>query len=99
MTHHPLRNGFLHKLIWMQDLGYNTLHLHVTESKTSIPQISCSSESSPINGKGPHLNRQFPSGIDLNKIVPDLLKLTTQAEKPNIQFSQHIPYGLTVNHT
>ena len=94
-----MRNGFLHKLIWMQDLGYNTLHLHVTESKTSIPQISCSSESSPINGKGPHLNRQFPSGIDLNKIVPDLLKLTTQAEKPNIQFSQHIPYSLTVNHT
>ena len=94
-----MRNGFLHKLIWMQDLGYNTLRLHVTESKTSIPQISCSSESSPINGKGPHLNRHFPSGIDLNKIVPDLLKLTTKVEKPDIQFSQHIHYSLTVNYS
>ena len=92
ITHHPLLIGYFHKLIWMQDVGYNTLHLHVTESRTSITQILCTSESSPINDKDPQLNRQFPFGIDLNKILPDLLILRTKAEKPNIQFSQHIPY-------
>ena len=35
------------------------------------------------------LNRQFPFDIDLNKTLPDLLKLRTTAEKPGIQFSQH----------
>ena len=35
------------------------------------------------------LNRQFPLAIDLNKILPDLLKLRTKAEKPDIPFSQH----------
>ena len=34
-------------------------------------------------------NRQFPLAIDLNKILPDLLKLRTKAEKSDIQFSQH----------
>ena len=36
------------------------------------------------------LKRQFPLAIDLNKILPDLLKLRTKAEKPEIQFSQHM---------
>ena len=84
--------GFSHKLFWIQDVGYNTLHLHVTESRASISQSSRTRESSPINGKCPHLNREFPFGIDLKKIVPDLLKLRRKAEKPNIHFSQHIPY-------
>ena len=35
------------------------------------------------------LKRQFPLAIDLNKILPDLLKLRTKAEKPDIQFLQH----------
>ena len=34
-------------------------------------------------------NRQFPLAVDLNKILLDLLKLRTKAEKPNIKFSQH----------
>ena len=35
------------------------------------------------------LIRKFPFGIDLNKILPDLLRLRTKAEKPDRQFSQH----------
>ena len=35
------------------------------------------------------INRQLLVGIDLNKILPDLLKLRTRAKKPDIQFSQH----------
>ena len=34
------------------------------------------------------LNIKFPFGIDLNKILPDLHRLRTKAEKPDIQFSQ-----------
>ena len=34
----------------------------------------------------------IPFGIDLNKILPDLLKLRKKADKPDIQFSQHT-YG------
>ena len=35
------------------------------------------------------LNRKFPLDIDLNEILPDLLRLRTKAEKPDIQFSQY----------
>ena len=35
------------------------------------------------------LNRKFPFDIGLNKILPDLLKLITKAEKSDIQFSQY----------
>ena len=35
------------------------------------------------------LNRKFPFDIDLNKILSDLLKLITKAEKSYIQFSQY----------
>ena len=34
-------------------------------------------------------NRQLLLAIDLNKTWPELLKLRTKAEKPDIQFSQH----------
>ena len=34
-------------------------------------------------------NRKFPFGIDLNKILSDLLMWRTKAEKPDTQFSQH----------
>ena len=34
------------------------------------------------------LNKQFSLAIDLNKILPDLLKLRTEAEKLDIQFWQ-----------
>ena len=34
-------------------------------------------------------NSQCPLAIDLSKILPDLFKLRTKAEKPHIQFSQH----------
>ena len=35
------------------------------------------------------LNRKFPFDTDLNKILLDLLKLITKAEKSDIQFSQY----------
>ena len=38
------------------------------------------------------LNRKFPFDIDLNKILPDLVRLRTKAEKPDIQFS--VKYAL-----
>ena len=72
----------------------------MAQSTASITQISCTCELSPTNNKDAELNRQLPFGIDLNKILPDLLlKLRTKVETPDIQFSQHIPYrhSLTVN--
>ena len=44
---------------------------------------------SPISDNDAELSRQFPFGIDLNKIFPDLLKLRTKTEKPKRQSSQH----------
>ena len=41
------------------------------------------------NNKDAEQNRQFPFGIFLHKISPDLLKLRTKAEKSDIQFLQH----------
>ena len=35
------------------------------------------------------LNLKFPFDVNLNKILPDLLRLTTKAQKPDIQFSQY----------
>ena len=35
------------------------------------------------------LNRKFPFGIYLNKVLPELLRLRMKAEKPDIQFSQY----------
>ena len=48
------------------------LHLHVAQQ---LPSCSCTSELSPTNDKDAELNGQLPFGIDLNKILPDLLKL------------------------
>ena len=36
------------------------------------------------------LKRKFSFGIDLNKMLPDLLRLRTKTEKPGIQFSQYL---------
>ena len=63
----------------MQNVGCHMLHLYVAQ------QLSTS-------GKDAVLNSQFPFGIDLNKILPDLLILRTKAEKPDTQFSQRT-YG------
>ena len=35
------------------------------------------------------LNRKFPFGIDLNKILSDLPRLRTNAEKPDIFHNMH----------
>ena len=35
------------------------------------------------------LNIKFPFDINLNKILPDLLRLRTKAHKPEIHFSQY----------
>ena len=56
------------------------LHLHVVQQLRVI---------SPTNDNDAELNRQCPFGIDLNEILPDLIKLRTKAEKPAKQFSQH----------
>ena len=87
ITYHQLLIGFLHKLISMQDAGHNMLHLHVAQQ---LPSLYMWWVISPTNDKDAQLNRQFPFGFDLNKILPDLLKLRTKTEKPAIQqFSQH----------
>ena len=91
MTYHPLLTGFLHKLIWIQNVGCNMLHF-TCSSKPAITLCLYTSELSPTSGKDAELNRRFPFGIDLNKILLDLLKLRIKAEKPDIQFSQHT-YG------
>ena len=63
------------------------LHSHVANQLSSIYMHQC--VISPANDNDTELNWQFPLGIDLNKILPELLKLRTKAEKPEIQFSQH----------
>ena len=82
----------------MQGVGHNKLYLHVWLNQ-QLPSLKFHAPVSyllPIT----KMNRQLPFGIDLNKILPDLLlKLRTKVETPDIQFSQHIPYrySLTVN--
>ena len=61
------------------------LHLHVAQELSSLymhQRVIC-----PTNDNDAELNRQFPFGVDLNKILSDLLKLRTKAEKLGIQFS------------
>ena len=79
----------------MQDVGCNMLHLHVAQQP---PSCSCTSELSPTSDKDAELNRQLSFGIDLNKILPDVLKLRMKVEKPDIQFSQHTYGPLAVNY-
>ena len=65
------------------------LHLHVACQLPSLHMHQCLI--SRTNDNDAELKRQFPFGIDLKKILPDLLlKLKTKAEKPDIQFSQHV---------
>ena len=86
ITYHLLLIGFFQKLISMQDVGH-MLHLHVAQQLPSLYLHQWIISPTIDNDAG--LNRQFPFDIDLNKILPDLLKLRTKAEKPAIQFSQH----------
>ena len=64
------------------------LHSHVANQLSSVYMHQW--VISPANDNDTELNWQFPFGIDLNKILPDLLKFRMKAEKPEIQFSQHI---------
>ena len=66
-------------------------------STAAITQSSCTSELSPTNEKDAQLNRQFAFGIDLNKILPDFLKLRMEEKRPGIQISQHAYCSLAVN--
>ena len=79
--------GLSHKLISVQDVEHNMLPLHVVQQASSLKVHApvsyflyewqwCWAE-------------QFPFGIFLKKILPDLLKLRTKAKKPDIQFLQH----------
>ena len=67
----------------MQDVGQNMLYLHKAQQLQSLTR----SYLLPM-AIDAELDRQFPLAIDLNKILPDLLKLRTKAEKPDIQYSQ-----------
>ena len=58
-------------------------------SATAITLSSCISELSPSNDKDAGLNKQFVFYIDINKTLPDLLKLRTKAEKHDAQFSKN----------
>ena len=72
----------------MKDVGHNMLHLNVARHLPSLSS-SCTSELSPTKDKDAELNRQFPFDIDLNKILPDLLKSRAKAQKLDIHFLQH----------
>ena len=86
ITYQLLPIGLPHKPVSVQDVGHNMLNLHAPAA--AITQSSCNSMLSLLSNDA-ELNRQFPFGIFLNKILPDLLKLRTKAEKPDIQFLQH----------
>ena len=70
----------------MPDVGHNMLHLYVAQQLQITLQAPCVS---PSNDNDSELNRQFPFGIDPNKMLQHLLKLITKGEKPGIEFSQH----------
>ena len=72
----------------MQDVGHNMWHLYVAQLLPSLYIHAPMSYLLPMTTNG-ELNRQFPFAIDLNKILPDLLKLRTKVEKADIEFSQH----------
>ena len=80
ISYHPLLICFFYKLISIQDVGCKC------SITAAITLCSCTSELSPTNDKDAELSRQFPFGIDLNKILPNLLKLRMKAEKPDRQF-------------
>ena len=78
----PLRTGFSHKMRSMQYV-WHMLHLIVAR-QILITLSSCTSEFSSISGKDAELNRQFPLGIDLNKILP---VVRIKAKNSDIHFS------------
>ena len=76
ITYHLLLIGFLHKLISMKDVG---IIFCIYMQLNSCHRSTCTSELSLLpNDNDAELNRQFPFGINLNKILPDLLKLGTK---------------------
>ena len=87
ITYHLLLIDFFHKLISMQDVRHNVLHLHVAQPLPSLYMhqwvISRTSDNDA------EVIRQFPFSIDLNKILSEFRKLRTKAEKPDLQSSQN----------
>ena len=73
----------------MQDVEHNMLNLHVDQHLSLLEVHAPASYLQGTMTTDAELNRKFPFGIDLNKILPDLLKLRTKAENPDIQFSQY----------
>ena len=73
----------------MQDVGH-MLHLHVAQQLPSFKQSKFMHHLviSPTNGNDAELTIS-PFDIFLNKILPDLLKLRTKADKADIQVLQH----------
>ena len=69
----------------MRDVGH-MLHLHVAQHNCHLYMHQVIS---PTNDNDAELKRQFPFANDLNKVLPDLLKFKTKAEKSGIQFSQN----------
>ena len=98
ITYHPLLIGFFDKLISLHVVGCNMLHLHVAELNSCGHYNFMHQWVISYQGKDAELNRQFASGIDLNKMLSDLLKLRIKAEKPDIQFLQHTYSSLAVNY-
>ena len=84
----PITYWLFHKLI--QDVGHNMLHLDMQLNSCHHCNLSSYTPLSyllPMTADG-ELNSQFPSAIVLNKKLPDLFKLRTKVEKPDIHFSQ-----------
>ena len=82
----------------MQDVEHNMLNLHVDQHLSLLEVHAPASYLQGTMTTDAELNRKFPFGIDLNKqkqniqnkkILPDLIRLRTKAEKPDTQFSQY----------
>ena len=88
ITYYLLLIGFSHKIISMQMLGISCIP--AVHEAHQLPSIYMNQwVISPANDNSAELNRQFRFRIDLNKILPDLLKLRMKVEKSERQFSQH----------
>ena len=73
--------GLFHNLISVQDVVHDMLHLHVAQQLPSLKFHAPASYLSYSWQWSWALNRHFPLGIFRNKILSDLLKLSTKAEK------------------
>ena len=87
-TYQKLLIGVFHKLISVRDVVHNMLHLHVAQQLSST-KVHALRVIFPTIENDADLNSHFSLDIFLNKILPDLLKLKSEAEKPDIQFLQH----------